>query len=176
MTDLQQIRTRWYITSLVALAEFGHLAWEHFHGGVLSHHLLNRADLPAISNMWGAIFLPALAWFLSRRFLKRAASPRATRTIAASLFGSLLIGLTLAAAFTNGLADASSHIFLGILLTGLVLPVYRGEYVLGFVLGMTFTFGAMLPTLAAAFVATVSAIAHYLVWPALGWFVAKARA
>ena len=62
------------------------------------------------------------------------------------------------------------------LLAGLFLPVYRGEYVLGFVLGMTFTFGAILPTAAAAFVAIVSAIAHYLVRPALGWLWARARA
>ena len=64
MTDLTRTRARRTITVLVALAELGHLAWEHFHGGVVSHHLLNRADLPAISNAWGAVFLPALAWFL----------------------------------------------------------------------------------------------------------------
>lgn len=175
MTDLAQPRARWYITGLVALAELGHLAWEHLHGGVLSHHLLNRADLPAISNAWGAVFLPALAWFLAGSVLKRASTPRAVSGIAASFFGSLLVGVALSAAFANGLADASSYIFLGILLCGLLLPVYRGEYVLGFVLGMTFTFGAMLPTAAAAFVAVVSAIAHHVVRPAFGWLLAKAR-
>jgi hypothetical protein len=176
MTDLEQSRARWYITVLVALAELGHLTWEHLHGGVVSHHLLNRADLPAISNAWGAVFLPALAWFLCGSVLKRATTPRAANGIAASFFGSLLVGVTLSAAFVNGFADASSYIFLGILLSGLLLPVYRGEYVLGFVLGMSFTFGAMLPTVAAAFVAVVSAIANYLVRPAFGWLLAKARA
>ena len=175
MTYLPQSRIRWYIVALVALAELGHLTWEYSHGGVLSHHLLNQADLPAISNAWGAVFLPALAWFLSGRFLKRATAPPAVKSIAAAFLASLLVGVALSAAFTNGFDDASSYIFLGILLFGLVLPVYRGEYVLGFVLGMSFTFGAMLPTFAAAFIAVVSAISHYLVRPAFGWLAAKAR-
>src|SRR5688500_15458919 len=176
MTDLTHARARGYITALVALAELGHLAWEYLHGGVVSHHLLNRADLPAISNAWGAVFLPALAWFLSGPVLRRATTPRAAKGIAAAFLASLLVGIALSVAFVIGFEGVSSGIFLGILLSGLFLPVYRGEYVLGFVLGMTFTFGAMLPTAAAAFVAIVSAIAHHLVRPALGWLWAKARA
>ena len=176
MTDLTRRRARWTITLLVALAELAHLAWEHLHGGVASHHLLNRADLPAISNAWGALFLPVLAWVLSGPVLRRATTPRAARSIAAAFFGSLLVGVALSVAFTHGLEDVSSGIFLGILLAGLVLRVYRGEYVLGFVLGMTVTFGAMLPTAAAAFVAIVSAIAHHLLRPAFGWLWAKVRA
>ena len=176
MTDLRRSRARGTITVLVALAELAHLAWEHLHGGVASHHLLNRADLPAISNAWGVLFLPALAWVLSGPVLRRATTPRAAKGIAAAFFGSLLVGVALSVAFTNGLEDVSSGIFLGILLAGLVLRVYRGEYVLGFVLGMTFTFGAMLPTAAAAFVAIVSAIAHHLLPPVLGWLWAKRRA
>lgn len=176
MTDLTRSRARWYITVLVALAELGHLTWEHLHGGVLSHHLLNRADLPAISNAWGAVFLPALTWFLSGSVLKRATTPRAAKGIAASFFGSVLVGVALSTAFVNGFADVSSYIFLGILLSGLLLPAYRGEYVLGLVLGMSFNFGAMLPTVAAAFVAVVSAVAQHLVRPAFGWLLAKARA
>ena len=71
MTDLRRSRARGTITVLVALAELAHLAWEHLHGGVASHHLLNRADLPAISNAWGALFLPALAWVLSGPVIRR---------------------------------------------------------------------------------------------------------
>ena len=175
MTDLSQSRARFYITVLVAFAELGHLAWEYFHGGVRSHHLLNRADLPAISNAWGIVFLPALAWFLSGRFLQRATAPQAAKSISVSFFGALLVGVALSVAFVNGLESASASIFFGILLSGLVLPVYRGEYLLGFVLGMAFTFGAMLPSLVSVFVAVVSLIAHRLVRPALGWLIAKVR-
>jgi hypothetical protein len=176
MTDLPPLRARWYITVLVAVAEIGHLTWEHLHGGVLSHHLLNRADLPAISNAWGAVFLPTLAWFLAGPVFKRATTSRVANGIAASFFGSLLVGVALSVAFVNGFEAASSYIFIGVLLSGLVLPVYRGEYVLGFVLGMSFTFGAMLPTAVAAFVAVVSSVARHLVRPAFGWLLARARA
>lgn len=175
-TTATQSRLRWFIVAVVALCEFAHLTWEHFHGGVVSHHFLNRADLPAISNAWGAVFLPALAWFLSGSALKRATTSRAAKGVVAAFFGSLIVGVTLSSAFTHGLADASNYIFLGVLLTGLLLPVYRGEYVLGFVLGMSISFGAMLPAIAAAFVASVSAIAHHLVRPTLGWLIARARA
>ena len=176
MTNPTRSRARWTITVLVALAEVAHLVWEHLHGGVASHHLLNRADLPAISNAWGALFLPTLAWILSGPVLRRATTARAAKDIATAFFGSLLVGVALSVAFLNGFEDVSSGIFLGILLAGLVLRVYRGEYVLGFVLGMTFTFGAMLPTAAAAFVAIVSAIAHHLLRPALRWLWVRARA
>jgi hypothetical protein len=37
-----------------------HLAFEHFTGGVQSHNLLNRPDLPAISNWLGLVTLPLL--------------------------------------------------------------------------------------------------------------------
>jgi hypothetical protein len=40
-------------------------------------------------------------------------------------------------------------------------PVYRAEYVLGFVVGMTFTFGAVIPLLVALLVGTVSLVARY---------------
>ena len=84
ISDTRRSRARWLITALVALAELGHLAWQVSHGGIERHHLLNQAALPAISNAWGAIFLPLLAWFLSGRLLTRATTTHATKTIAAA--------------------------------------------------------------------------------------------
>ena len=46
------------------------LAWEASHGGIQSHHLLARADLPAVSNLWGLATLPALGW-LAAHFVRR---------------------------------------------------------------------------------------------------------
>jgi len=158
---------RWLITAVVALAESGHLAWQAFHGGIERHHLLNQAGLPAISNAWGAIFLPLLAWFLAGRLLRRVTGPQAAKAIAAVTLGAFAAGIALSLAFMSGNADAPAHILLGILLVGLVLPTYRSEYLLGFVLGMAFTFGPVLPVLVAAAIAAVSATAHHLVRPAL---------
>ena len=54
---------------------------------------------------------------------------------------------------------------MGMLLLALMLPVYRAECVLGFVLGMTFTFGAILPTVVASVIAAFSALVHLCVRP-----------
>ena len=50
-------------------------------------------------------------------------------------------------------------------LLALVFRVYRAECVLGFVLGMTFTFGAILPALVASVTAVISAVAHRVLYP-----------
>lgn len=171
-----RVTARWLITALVALAELGHLAWQVFHGGIQRHHLLNQADLPAISNAWGAVFLPLLAWFLAGRMLRRANGPLAAKALAVAAFGSLVAGIALSLAFVSGNADAPAYVLLGIILVSLVLPTCRSEYVLGFVLGMCITFGPILPALVATVIAAVSAIAHYLVRPALGWALARVRA
>ena len=50
-------------------------------------------------------------------------------------------------AFSLGTPDHAALVLLAILLSGVVLPTYRAEYVLGFVLGMAWTFGPILPIL-----------------------------
>src|SRR4051794_32416372 len=74
MSTQQMRRIRIMLTGLVMLAELLHLAWEYTHGGVHSHHILNRPDLPAISNGWGALLLPLLSWFLFGHILRRVLS------------------------------------------------------------------------------------------------------
>ncbi len=175
MSEQQLPRLRLYSTAVVALAELAHLAWEHFNGGVHSHHILNRSDLPAISNGWGALLLPALTWFLSGRIQRRVAlHPGGTEAasqlpagVIAGFIGSLLFGVLLAGSFTSGNETITSYLFLGMFLLALLLPVYRAECVLGFVLGMTFTFGAVLPTIVGSIIAAVSAVIHLYVRPAL---------
>ena len=50
-----------YTPVLVGLAyAIAQLALEALDGGVQSHHLLNRPDLPAISNGFGLLTLPAI--------------------------------------------------------------------------------------------------------------------
>ena len=169
LNSTRRPQVRWLITALVALAELGHLAWQVFHGGIERHHLLNQAELPAISNAWGAVLLPLLAWFLAGRLLRRATTTRAAKTLAAAACGALVAGIALSLAFVSGDADAPAYVLLGVILVGLVLPIYRSEYVLGFVLGMSITFGPILPALVATVIAAVSAVAHCWVRPAFGW-------
>ena len=150
------------LTALVLLFELAHLGWEYRHGGVLAHHLLNRADLPAVSNWWGLMLVPALTWYLvgrmQRRLSQRSAS---TPAVAAAFLGALACGAGLALAFNLG-QEVVTYLFLGLIVAALLAPAYRAEYILGFVLGMTFTFGAVLPTLIACVLATFSRTTHWL--------------
>ena len=164
---------RLYLTASITLAELAHLTWEHFHGGIRSHHFLNSADMPAICNAWGALLLPALAWFLSAFIQKRIAltsdardsSQKLPMSIVVGFLGALLFGILLSASFTHAHETVNEYLFMGMLLLALLLPVYRPECVLGFVLGMTFTFGAILPTLVAFVIAAFSALVHLCVRP-----------
>lgn len=181
MNEQQAKRIRIYLTVAVLLAEIGHLAWEHFHGGIASHHFLNRADMPAVSNGWGLLLLPAISWFLGGIALRRSIATAAAATINApggqteaaglargvfvGFFAELLFGASLAATFSLGYQDVTSILFFGMLLLALVFRVYRAECVLGFVLGMTFTFGAILPALVASVTAVISAVAHRVLYP-----------
>ncbi len=154
------------LTLLALVAELIHLSWEYTHGGVVAHHFLARADMPSVSNWWGMILIPALAWFLLGRIERRlerqqgGAAP-VPPAVWAGLFGALAYGAVLALAFTfkyEGIAT----IFLGIFALSVFIPTYRAEYVLGFVLGMAFTFGAILPTIIATVVAALSGLVHWL--------------
>ncbi len=173
MSDQQFPRWRTYVTALMMLSELVHLAWEHLHGGVRSHHLLNRADLPAISNAWGLLLLPALTWFLAGRIQRRialqsganAAGPTMPTNIIVGLLLALLFGIALSAAFTRGNEAVAAYIAQGIIVLALFLPIYRAECLLGFVLGMTFTFGGVLPTVIGSLFAGLSALMHLLVYP-----------
>lgn len=165
MPDTSPFRARLLLTGAVALAEALHLAWEYLHGGVASHHLLQRADMPAISNGWGLVLLPALAWFLIGRMQARGTSPShgtPSRPIAWRFLAALLYGAGLATAFALGYEAVTSALFFSLLALAVLLPIFRAEYLLGFVLGMTFVFGAVLPTLIASIFALVSALLHPL--------------
>jgi hypothetical protein len=175
MPKHQLSRVRLHFTALVTLAVWVLLAWGYVHGGVPSPHLLHRADMPAVSNWWGALLLPAMAWFLSGLTLRRViihssangVAPRLPTGVIYGFCGSLLSGVLLSVAFVNGHDAVASYMFLGALVIALVLPIYRAEYVLGFVLGMTFSFGAVLPAFVGSAIAAVSAVFHLLVRPTL---------
>ena len=153
------------------------LVWEASHGGIQSHHLLARADLPAVSNLWGLATLPALGW-LAAHFVRRRSdsSEQAVFRAVAGFFCALILGGALAAAFKLGLEEVSAGLFLAAILSGFVVPTYRAEYLFGFVIGMTWVVGPVLPVIAGTFVATVSVLAHFVLRPAAVALYRKLRA
>ena len=167
------LQTRLTLTACAFVAELLHLGWEYTHGGVLSHHLLANPELPAVSNWWGLLVLPLLVWYLVARIqhrgatLVQAGSRERFRTLAQlRCAAALLWGAALSLAFMLG-HPAVSFIFFGAFVAALFLHVYRAEYVLGFALGLTFTFGAVLPVLIASVIALYSFLAHLVVGAAL---------
>lgn len=164
-------------TAVVALAEAAHLGWEHIDGGIVSHHLLNDPTLPALWNGWGLLALPLLAWIASARaFEPSSAGPHLHMPFVLRLVSALLAGLALSLAFSLGREDVAGAVLIGLLLSALAMRVYRVEYLLGFVLGMALTFGALLPTLIGGGIALLSAAVWLGVWPLLGRAAAKVRA
>jgi hypothetical protein len=169
---------RWIVAPFVGFAvSAAHLAWEAMHGGIRSHHLLNQADLPAISNSWGILVLPMLGWMAAYFVRRRATSgAHASSRALAALCGALAVGVALSAAFRMGWGNVTAGLFFAVLLSGVVPRIYRAEYAFGFVLGMTFVFGSVLPTMAAMVAAGVSALAHFAVYPALAALYRRLRA
>ncbi len=137
------------------------LLWEHFHGGVVSHNLLNRADLPAIPNWWGIFTLPVLAWLAVWRAEKEG---RPLRAFALGLIVGLLFGISIAMLFRANLHDAILYVLGAAVLLGLALPAYRLECVLGFFCGAMFVFGGVLPLIPAAPIVLVSLLFRVVVW------------
>lgn len=162
-SELLRLRlVRWGV-GFALLAVVVHLGWEATHGGVRAHHLLARSDLPSVSNWWGLLVLPLLGGVSAVSVegrLQRNEVTIASRSVA--LIGSILVGVTLSAFYAAGYEQVTSRLFLGVVATGVLLPIYRPEYLFGFVLGMMFVFGPVIPLAASLFAAGVSFTAHRL--------------
>lgn len=155
---------RLVLTVAALCAELFHLGWEHTHGGVLAHHLLNNPDLPAISNWWGALVIPLLTWWLVGRIQRSVMARRRGQERGAiapwtGFVGAVVYGGALSTAFSLG-SPTVELLFFALLALALVIRAWRAEFVLGFVLGMTFVFGAVLPTLIAGVIAALSWLVH----------------
>ncbi|HTO14625.1 MAG TPA: hypothetical protein VLZ83_02595 [Edaphocola sp.] len=131
------------------------ILWEYFNGGVVSHNLLARKDLPAISNWWGLLTVPLLFWIaislVNRRRGNEIKSELKSeeyetkvlkRFLAAFAFG-IIISLLWEFNFGNFL----QYFILFPILIAFFTPVHLPECLMGFVLGMLFTFGGVLPIL-----------------------------
>jgi hypothetical protein len=156
-------------TAVVAVAFWMLLIWQHYHGGVPSHHLFDRTDMPAFSNWWGGLLLPLMTWFLIGRVQQRVASQGdASKRYALIGFASaLLFGVLLSVFFTLGDDQVSSSMFESLFLIALFLPIYRAEYLLGLVLGMAYTFGGVLPSIVGSVAAIILMVIYRYIRTAL---------
>ena len=136
-----------YITLGITLLIWGHVLWDYFHGGIPTHYLFHNKDLPGIPNWIGAIVLPFFSWFLLYRIQKRTESKKSANSIRKILIRFLLaaaVAITISVCFMNGI-EIPPLILLSILGLGLFFPLFYSEFLLGWVLGSAFTFGAVIP-------------------------------
>lgn len=162
-------------TALVLLFVIAVLAREHLNGGVVTHHFMHRADMPGMSNWWSLLLLPALSWFLVGRMQKRVTaeshriftSAKLPINVVLGFLAALAYGIALSAGFSFGYGNLTGYLFQGLILVALLLPIYRAECLLGFVLGMSVVFGAMIPIVFGSLLAALSAFVHLVLWPAL---------
>ncbi len=182
MSEAAFFKIRIYVTATVAIAIGSLLTWNHFHGGIPRHHILADKDLPEISNLWGVVLLPVLAWFLTYRTQKRIFHQPDGNVefslIKKAMYAfalSLVYGIILSAFFTYGFSDMTGNMMLGIFGLALFFPVYYSECLLGLIIGMTFTFGAVLPTGIGSILAFIAFVLYRGVRPAVMYGVARLR-
>ncbi len=180
MNQKLTFKARIIFTGIVAILIWTHLAWDYFHEGVPTHHILHRQDLPGISNWWGGIVLPLLTWFLlyliqssmnenDKSNIKSSSIYFAYRFLGAFLFGILISFL-----FTIG-SDMGGYMMIGIIMLSFFLPLFRPEYLLGFILGMSYTFGAILPIGIGILLTIIFIITYKFVRSGILYIVSKMR-
>lgn len=180
MTEASFFKIRLYFVAAVTIAIESLLTWNYFHGGIPRHHILANENLPEISNAWGGVLLPILAWFLTWRVQKRVFrksgkdSEINIQPVVLAFVCSLLYATTMAVSYSFGFKEVISNMMLAIFAIALFFPVYRSEYLLGFVLGMTFTFGAVLPTAIGSILCLIAAVLYLGVRKGVLYLVKKA--
>lgn len=171
MTTKQYLphRQRYYIVGIVTLLVWAQIAWQYFNGGVLRHYLLHRDDLPSFSNWWGVITIPIVTCFLLGRIAKyvNAVPNKATERSRQSLFlflGGLLFSSVLSLLFTLTPESALlGYLPFAVIALSLFFPLYRAAFMLGYVLGLVYSFGGVLPLIIAVVFALIFVIAYKLV-------------
>ncbi|MGB5554140.1 MAG: hypothetical protein WBM83_05720, partial [Flavobacteriaceae bacterium] len=111
---------------------------------------LQNGDLPGIPNWLGGIVLPFFTWFLLYRIHKRidkseiSVASESLRAVILRFLAAALVAISIAVFFVNDI-DAIDYVMGSIFILAFFIPLYKSEYLLGWVLGSAFTFGAIIP-------------------------------
>ena len=141
------LNLRLLITIIVTLLVWSHILWDYFHGGIPVHHLFMDENMPPLPNWLGGFILPFFTWVALYRIHKRVDAPDAKDTFHLAIgrfFVALLVAVGISVCFENGI-EIPGYILYSIFVLAFIFPLYRAEYILGWVLGCSYTFGAMIP-------------------------------
>lgn len=134
--------------------------------GVVAHYPLADADNPGISSWWGLLTFPLLTWIALIIAEKRNAQTDngefAGDTLVLQknyLIGGLAFGLLMG---EFGQGDILQYLILLPWVIALFLRINLPETTLGFVLGMAYTFGGLLPVAFALVIQTVGFFIYLL--------------
>lgn len=161
---VQKILNNKFVFLIVIIALVGlHLTWEHFNGGIITHHLLAKDDMPGISNWWGLVTIPILTLitiFLVQNKYKNKDDKSGLSTVTIGFLRGLGFGVLIAVLWELKLENVLQYVILLPIVIAFFTPVHYIQNLLGFVLGMTFTFGGILPIGIGLFLV----IASFLIW------------
>lgn len=174
------LRLRITITVIVTLLVWGHIAWDYFHDGIPTHYIFHSEDMPGIPNWWGGIVLPFFTWFLLYRIHKRIngseipVASESLRNVILRFLAAALVSIAIAIFFMNGI-EVIDYIMGSLFVLAFFLPLYKSEYLLGWVLGASFSFGAMIPISFGSLLALVFFIFYKIFRVIVGFFVTKVK-
>lgn len=163
MKTMLTFKNRLLFTGVVSILMWAFLAWDHFHGGVPTHYILHNDDYPGFSNWWGAITIPLVTWGLLHLINRRVHNQEKDQTssILYGFIGHLVFAVVLSYFFITG-SDMPGYLALGHIALSFFIPLYRAECLLGYILGMVFIFGSILPLLFAIFLWIIFTITYKL--------------
>ncbi|WP_088342356.1 hypothetical protein [Robiginitalea sediminis] len=146
-----------------------HVLYEYFGGGITTHHLLARADMPGISNAWGILSVTLLSYLVLNRVASR--PNRKDGQVILGFLGGAALGLVMALLWEFGVEAPLPYLLLVPLLLALFIPVYRGECLLGYVLAMAFTFGGVLPVLFGGILCLAAFLVYKVIRGGVLWLI-----
>ncbi len=123
---------------------------EYYSGGVITHYLLAREDLPGFSNWWGLLTVPLLTiltLYIKSRLTKGKIFKINESQFLTRLLGGFVFGAMASLLWEFNLEHILRYFILLPIVIAVFKPVHFPEYLLGFVLGMLFSFGGVLPNI-----------------------------
>ncbi|WP_293294665.1 hypothetical protein [Allomuricauda sp.] len=151
MNIVLKLRTKLILTAAATLLMSIMLLLEYLRGGINSYHPLGNKDLPMISNWLGLLTIPLFSWLsLSNLQMRNKGENNKQKPISKSQFygfiGGVLFGI-ITTIFFYAKLGLNSHLLIASFVLALFLPIYRAEYYFGYVIGMIYGFGGVLPIL-----------------------------
>ncbi|MEX0275342.1 MAG: hypothetical protein AB3N16_13285 [Flavobacteriaceae bacterium] len=145
-------RNKYIFVGAVFVLALSHVLWDYFHGGVPEHYLLHRKDMPKFSNWWSVVTIPmfsCIALTVIRRKYQNEETGRTPipKKVLYGFICAFLLG-TLETVLFYTMEEFAGYPILSTFVVALFLPIHRVYFILGFVLGMTYGFGGVIPILA----------------------------